>query len=280
MNKNLNQLIHLVKQDLTLFLSIGFGVFLFVLFFQPFPLERFDFNNRMLFFAGLGAIVFVFMVLIRVVFPWLIRKYEHSTREITFYSFLSGLAMMLLSSVSFAFYLYYVGSVEISFFNMFKVVLICTAPPLALRLYDANIALKIRNEALVEEKETMLKQMEAYEDTELDKTITFVSESSTENLNLPAASVVFIQSADNYVEIVYREADQFKKKLIRNTLKNVEHQLKPYTGFIRCHRMFIVNTYHIEKLNKNFNTHWLSIKGYQNKIPVSRQYLLKFKEAQ
>ena len=30
-------------------LSLLFGVFLFILFIQPFPLELFDFNNRLLF---------------------------------------------------------------------------------------------------------------------------------------------------------------------------------------------------------------------------------------
>ncbi|HEY3389606.1 MAG TPA: LytTR family transcriptional regulator DNA-binding domain-containing protein, partial [Prolixibacteraceae bacterium] len=62
-------------------------------------------------------------------------------------------------------------------------------------------------------------------------------------------------------------------------LKNIEQQLKPYPNFIRCHRICIVNTYYIEKLNRKFSNYWLTIKGSEELIPVSRQYLLKLKEA-
>lgn len=278
MNKNLNQIIYLLKKDLGLLLSISFGVFLFVLFFQPFPLDTFDFNNTLLFVAGLGAIVFLFMVLVRVAFPWLINKYDHNNHETMFSSFLGGFILVVMSSVAFAFYLHYVGLVSLSFFIMFKVVLICLSTPVALRLYDLVKQLKQQNESLIRQKETIQKQIDNHEEADNNKSIEFISENSTENLNLRVRDVAFIKSADNYVEIFFKEGDQFKKKLIRNTLKNIEQQLKPYTGFIRCHRICIVNAYHVEKLNKELNTHWLTITGYDEQIPVSRQYLLKLKE--
>jgi DNA-binding LytR/AlgR family response regulator len=81
------------------------------------------------------------------------------------------------------------------------------------------------------------------------------------------------------VEIVYKDGDHLKKKLIRNTMKNIEQQIKSYSNFIRCHRICIVNTYYVEKLDRKYNSHWLTIKGYQEQLPVSRQYLLKLKDA-
>jgi len=75
------------------------------------------------------------------------------------------------------------------------------------------------------------------------------------------------------------EGNHIKKKLIRNTLKNTELHIKQYSNFIRCHRTCIVNMHYIEKLNHDYNSYWLKIKGYDEKIPVSRQYLLKLKEA-
>ena len=144
MNRKLNQLIYLVKEELALFLSLGFGVFLFVLFFQPFQLDNFDFNNRLLFVAGLGTIVFVFVVLVRVVFPWLIQKYDKGDNETIFSSFMSGFIIFALSLVAFGFYLRYVGSVEITFYIMFKAALIWLTPPVALRLYDAYKELKLQ----------------------------------------------------------------------------------------------------------------------------------------
>ena len=79
--------------------------------------------------------------------------------------------------------------------------------------------------------------------------------------------------------ILNKEGDNYKKKLIRNTLKNIELQIKQYSNFLRCHRICIVNLHYIEKLVRYNNNHWLSIKGFEEPVPVSRQYLLKIKEA-
>ena len=279
MNKKSDQILFLLKEDLKFFLSICFGVFLFVLFFQPFPLDQFDFNNRLLIVAGLAAIVLLFMILVRAVYLLIVHNTREDTNETAFPSYLGGFIIITLSSVAFAFYLRYVGSVSISFFIMSKVIAICLAPALALGIYDEVKELRQQNELLLIEKEIIQKQVQKYQDDSLNKSIEFVSENSTENLNLRIADVALIKSADNYVEIVYKEGEHLKKKLLRNTMRNIEQQIKSYSNFIRCHRICIVNTYYIEKLNRKYNNHWLTIKEYQEQIPVSRQYLLKLKDA-
>ncbi len=278
MNKKFNQFIYLLRENLGLFLGISFGVFLFVLFFQPFPLERFDFNNMLVFVAGLGAIVFLLMVLIKIVFNNLFQNNIQNNDEPTLPSYLGGFIIFASCSIAFAFYLHYVGMVRMSFYIMFKIVLICLVPPITLWLYTAVRELKQQNETLIKEKKLIQQQVEKFEEDYLNKSIEFISENNSEKLNLLIADIAFIKSADNYVEIVYKEDDNFKKKLIRNTLKNIEQQIRPYSNFIRCHRICIVNTHYIEKLNRNYSSHWLTIKGYNESLPVSRQYLLKLKE--
>ncbi|MBN3034534.1 MAG: LytTR family transcriptional regulator DNA-binding domain-containing protein [Bacteroidales bacterium] len=278
MNKGLYELIRLFRENLGLFLSISFGIFMFVLFFQPFPLERLDFNNRLLFVAGLGAIVFLFLVLVRIISPWLIQNSRRNSHEPVLLSFLGGFIIFTLNAVAFAFYLRYVGLVDISFHLMFRVVLICIAPPVILRVCDNIKQLKQQSESLVREKQSLLKRIEKYEEDYLNKSIEFVSEGSSESLNLMVADVVCIKSADNYVEVVYREGDGFNRTLLRNTLKNIEQQISPYSYFVRCHRTCIVNTHHIDKLEWSYHNHWLALKDYDDKIPVSRQYLLKIRE--
>jgi hypothetical protein len=277
--KKPSHLIGLLNDELKLFLSISIGLFLFVLFFQPFPLERFEFDDRLIFVAGLGTIVFLAMVLIRVVLPWLIWSNYHINRERGFLSYLGGFIILAICSVAFAFYLRYVGRVSVNFYIMIKVILICFVVPLTLHLFDAFKELKKQNESLIMENKEVHKQVEKYEEDYLNKSIDFFSENFTEKLSLLIADVAFIKSADNYVEIVFKEGDILRKKLIRNTLKNIEHQIKPYSNFIRCHRVWIVNLHYIEKLESDYNNYLLAIKGYNEQIPVSRQYLLKLKEA-
>jgi len=279
MNKKSSRFVQLLNREIKILLGISFGVFLFILFFQPFPFEKFDFNNGLVFIAGFAGIVFLFMFLTRIIIPRIIPKKDQDGNETVMNSYLEGFIILALSSVAFTFYLRYVGSVHISFYIVFKEVLICLVPPVVLKIYDVNKELIRQNESLVSERKTIQKQIEKYEEDNLNKSIEFISEKGTENLTLLVAEVVFVQSADNYVEITYMEEDNLKKILVRNTLKNIELQIKPYSNFIRCHRTCIVNMHYIEKLNKDSGSHSLTIRGYQEKIPVSRQYLLKLKEA-
>jgi DNA-binding LytR/AlgR family response regulator len=229
--------------------------------------------------GGLGTIVFLIMVLVRITIPGILRRNNPEANEFLLPSYFNGFIIFLLSSVAFVFYLRYVGLVGITFFITFKVVLICLAPSLALALIDYVNELRQQNEVLIVEKKIMQKQVEKYEEDILNKSIDFPSENNSEKFTLLVSEVALIKSADNYVEIIYREGDNYKKKLVRNTMKNIELQIKQYSNFLRCHRVCIVNLYYIEKLNRSNHNHWLTIKGFNEPVPVSRQYLLKLKEA-
>jgi DNA-binding LytR/AlgR family response regulator len=277
--KKIDELIDDLKAELWLLLSISVGVFLFILIFQPFPFVGFDFNNSLLFVGGLGTIVFVIMVLVRITIPSLLRRHNGENTILSLPMYFNGFIILVLCSVAFEFYLRYVGHVSITFFITLKVTLICLTPTIVLLLFDMVNELKLQNESLIVDKKIFQKQVERYEEEILNKSIEFVSESSSESLTLLISEIAYIKSADNYVEIAYKEGDTYKKKLIRNTLKNIEFQIRQYSNFLRCHRICIVNLHYIDKLSRNNNTHWLTIRGFNEQIPVSQQYLLKIKEA-
>lgn len=269
---------NLAKKNFGLFISISFGIFLFVLFFQPFPIAHFDFNNYLVFLGGLSMIIFLLLIIIKVILHFLFQNGNDIEKQAPLPHFLSNFLLFVLSSVAFAFYLRYVGSVYISFFMMVKICIICLVAPISLRLYDLIGDLKTYNQNLIKEKKHIQKQLEKYEEGYLNKTVDFISENGKETLPLLISDVVLIKSADNYVEVIYKEMDGFKKKLIRNTMKGIEQQIRMYSNFIRCHRACIVNTHYIENLHKNYSSYYLSLKKYDEKIPVSRQYLLNIRE--
>lgn len=278
MFKSIEKLIQKIKSEFGLLLSISFGIFLFILFFQPFSFSKLDSNNSLLLNTGLGVIVFMIMVIVRIIIPWSFGTDDEETGESVFPSYFISFIIVILNSVSFAFFINFVGYVEITFYIMFKIVVICIIPPVVIELYDSFHKLKLQNESLIAEKKIIQKKVEQFESDILDKTIEFVSENATENFSLAIAEIVFIKSADNYVEIVYKIEDNFRKKLIRNTLRNIELQIKPYSIFLRCHRVCIVNVNFIEKLHREAGSNWLTIKGSDVQLPVSRQYLLKIQE--
>jgi hypothetical protein len=268
-----------IKRDYKVLFSISLGVFLFVLFFQPFELNHFTFNNKLLFLAGFGAIVFLFMVFFHIVLPVLWPKlYKTSSREGE-PLYLGSLLICIFSSVASAFYLRYVGSVEITMYLMFKIIIICIAPVVVLQLYKKEQSVRRQFRMLQENLSHARTQLEKYEKEPEAENIELFSENKTDKILLRSADLVLVRSADNYAEIVYKENDQFKKKLIRNTLRNIEEMLGHYPGFIRCHRTCLVNKNYVEKVIRNYMGQKIILLGYDAEIPVSRQYQLLVKEA-
>lgn len=273
MDKRINQIILLMKSDMRLMLSISFGVFLFILFFQPFHINLFDFNNRILFVAGFGGIVFILMALARISFHWIIDHYDNLLP-----SYLSSFVIWTLSTVAFAFYLRFVGNVPITFFIVFKMALICMAPPITIRLRNLLFELQqnnaeLKNQLLTDQKEKGEKEQHP------EAPIEFISENNTDKLSINSSKVVAIKTANNYVEVIYLKDETIKRKLFRNTLKNVELLLTPHPHFMRTHRTCIVNVHFVDTLQNKANKIWLDIDGLDEKIPVSRQYLLQLKQA-
>lgn len=109
------------------------------------------------------------------------------------------------------------------------------------------------------------------------QTITLKSQLKNEELNFNSEELLFAESNGNYV-VFYLGKDnaQVKKANIRNSISNVEQQLKAYPQFVRTHRAFLVNLGKI--LSKEGNTAGYSLKlsGIDKKIPVSRQNAANF----
>lgn len=90
-----------------------------------------------------------------------------------------------------------------------------------------------------------------------------------------------IKSEGNYVEVFYESKNQLQKELIRNSLKAIEEQLSKKPSFYRCHKQYIINLNHIQKVNGNARNLELIIEHLDAPVPVSRskseELLVRFK---
>lgn len=278
MNNHFQQLIDQLKERFRILLGICLGIFLFVLFFEPFSIYLLDINNRLVFLVGLTVIFFLLMVVVYVVLPHIFKKSRASIQEMLLSSYVKGFILVVINSIALTFYLRYVGLVEMSFLTIFKILVISMVPPIVVGLQDTINKLKQHDAELIIAREKDRHLLEKHKEDVLARTITLYSEGGKETTSLRVADLVYVMSADNYVEIVYKNGEDFEKKLIRNTLKNIQQLLDSYSNFVRCHRTCIVNIHYIDQLKKSHNNYWLSMKSIDKKIPVSRQYLLKIKE--
>jgi len=91
------------------------------------------------------------------------------------------------------------------------------------------------------------------------------------NIELDLGDLLYIQSADNYIDIYYLQGNSVKHHLLRNTLAKIEKQVN-YLGIIRCHRSYMVNLHHISFVMRATNSLRLELPQHVIDIPVSRKY--------
>lgn len=103
--------------------------------------------------------------------------------------------------------------------------------------------------------------------------ITLTSEKLSEVVTFDSESLLYISSADNYVEINRLENGQLKRFLLRKTLTEIEKEVKSQCRHIeRCHNSFIVNINQIKSISGNSAGYRINFNENISPIPVSRKY--------
>ena len=261
-----------LKYNLRLSIGISIGMFLFYLFFQPLDLRNENFNNKLVIIAGFGFITFFILGLNLIFLPLIFPKFFQTGKWNFIRDVILNAWIWILISTAYTFYARYVGLIEITYHSMFKILLLGLAPVAILIVANQNKILKRYLQNALEL--TRLLEPENEEKNE----IVIESENKSESLTVDLKSIVLIKSANNYIEVFWKEGDKIHKKLIRNTLTNIENQLKKFSDFVRCHRTSLVNKSFIEKITGGSQGQHIKLKGMDEQVPISRQYSLKIKE--
>jgi hypothetical protein len=105
-----------------------------------------------------------------------------------------------------------------------------------------------------------------------DTLISFKENSDKTKLSLRLGDLLYVESNDNYVIIFYSNGNKVEKRILRNTIKQLEQELIPYE-IIRCHRSYLVNPINInrkEKTSKGLNLFFREFEELV--VPVSKSY--------
>jgi len=267
-----------LKTQLKLYFSISLGIYLFILFFQPFGNVRPDIDEKLLYNTGLAGITYFMMWIFRIVIPYLFHGFSHFEKwNISSEKMIYAL-IWFFNSVAFVFYIRWVGPLRMSMYLIFKISLVSLAPVVILVTADIRKSMNLLLHALIEKNKNITSIL-ADSDEENTSFEIFTSENKSEIIKLRVDDLVLIKSADNYIEILYKDNEKIQQRLIRNTLKNIEAQLKKYSEFIRCHRTYIINKKFVLDFTRSYTGYRLRLSGYNEEIPVSRQYLLLVKDA-
>ena len=268
-----------LKSELGRLFFISAGVFLFILFFQPFPLDLLDYNDRLLYVTGFGGITFLLGTIVLIIIPLLIPKWFKISEWESGPPVILNVFSLILTATAYTFYTRYVGKTSLSLYIMFKIFLVCLLPFIILIILYKNKSLELLVSIVQNQNKLYLTKIKELEKNGNEEKVDILSENKSDKLTLKYKDIISVKSADNYIEIYFMEKDNVEKKLIRNTLKNIETLLTNKRDFIRCHRTRIVNVMYIDKIARSYSGCSLRMSCFDDEIPVSRQYLVQVKEA-
>lgn len=263
---------------LKLVFGISIGIFLFILFFEPLQLNSADAETYILTIAGFSGICFLLTCLLKIILPLAFRgSLRIETWDLKREIVLEFL-IWSLNSVAFCFYLVYVGRVPLNMFLAFRIVLICLSIPVTiLMINEINNQKNLLVELRYRNRE--LEAQQASNGSGKNEYLELASENRAEKLRIKPEDLILVRSAENYVEVLYRQDESLQKKLLRATMVNIEKQLEAFPEMVRCHRTCIVNTEKGVSLQRIPQGIRLRVPGYGESIPVSRQYLITVKTA-
>lgn len=103
--------------------------------------------------------------------------------------------------------------------------------------------------------------------------IAFYDEKQELRLSVQKESLLYLESAENYVSICYLNKGKVSKYLLRNTLKKME-DLFSGSEIIRCHRSYMVNFMKVKIIRKDKDGLVLELDSPTAlDIPVSKTYV-------
>lgn len=252
-----------------LFKAIATG--LFVIFF----LWLFDNKerNNILLFVDNGIIVFISQLLLLFIFRSLVTRQLFNSR-IRLWQYIAGLAGGVLLGFTLM-YLYvspvyfktgysfgaYGNYIQENLPFLFPVILFMVA-------IDYIFVLKTRLR-----RETGLVVIEAGETIStgsiIQQQFVLYNESGLAIFTANKASILYIKSADNYIEIYYQSVNQLRKELVRYPLSAVEAD-NENSFLVRVHRSYLCNLEKAENISGGLQNCTLRFCNDQGLVPVAR----------
>lgn len=251
--------------------SFGAGVFvaIFLLVFQPFGATQWNNPAKPYILAGYGLVTFTCLTGVGLVFPRVFRIFFDEKnwtvgREIAW-------TVCIIIFIAFGNILYSQWTMGQGFDHI-VLWLVFTA---SVGIIPATVITLLSYTRLLRKYATANLRIEKHDPEIITSNdpaeITFFAENEKDTLMVPVDDLLFIESADNYSEVVFFQNEKHKKTLLRGSLSRFEEQAH-HPDVIRCHRSFIVNLRQVESISGNAQGYKLQLKNHGTPVPVARRY--------
>jgi hypothetical protein len=262
-----------LKQNSKIIFFTSLGVFVFLFLFQPFEISTLATREKYYLMSGMAITTFLSLSLNLLVIPSLLpKKFSSSTWNIKkeifwdiwiLFTTLAG--YFLLNNT--------LGVMKFGFGLIIKLILTAVIPLTVLIIINHNKILRSHLK-LADELSKKLKENK----TILDKIVYFNSDYQKDSLAIKVSLLVLIRSANNYIEVFWKETESIKNQMVRCSMATAEEILREHKFIFKCHRSFIVNVNYIEKIEGNTQGYKLYFENINFTVPVAKNYLDRLQE--
>jgi hypothetical protein len=261
------------KYNTRVIFFISIGVFLFLWLFQPFEIGMLPVRQKYNLLVGFTLIIFLILCLYLLIIPSLFPKKINAAnwnikKEILWNSWILFSIMVCLF-----FFTEWLGIMKFSFATVIKLVLTATLPISGLIIINHNRMLR-SNLKMADELNRKLREHKQVQ----EKVVHFVSDYQKDSLSLKANHILVIRSANNYIEVFWREDEVVRNQMVRCSMTNAEEAIKEYKFIYKCHRSYLVNVNFIERFEGNSQGYKIIFENLGFPVPVSRGAAAKLRE--
>jgi LytTr DNA-binding domain len=262
-----------LKHNTKLIFFISIGVFVFLWLFQPFDISLLQVKEKYYLIVGLGFITFLSLSLNLLFLPSIIPQMFLSSRWNIKKEIFWNLWILFTILVGYFFYTNALNVMSFNFYMVIKLVLVATLPLSVLIIINHNKMLrshmKVTDDLNKKLKENKLIQ---------DKIIHFASDYQKDSLAIKVSNLLFIRSANNYIEVFWKEGNLIKNQMVRCSMTNAEEIVKEHKFIFKCHRSFMVNINYIDRFEGNSQGYKIFFENVNFPIPVSKSSVMKLQE--
>lgn len=260
--------LHSFRQQLLLAAGVGAFVAFFLIVFQPFGTDDWIDTRKPLILSGYGLVTFLGMMLMSSFVPLWFKNWYAEDRWTVGKEIVWTIVVILTITIGNFFYSHWVFDWPFRFSQLVTWLLVTAT----VGLMPSVVLTLIKYGHLMKKYNTDHFQMTSPPSPQVSNTIVLIAENAKDSLRLGAEELLFVESADNYSEVVFVKEQKLQKMLLRGSLTYFETQVQACTHIRRCHRSFIVNLKQVEKVSGNAQGYKLQLKNWQGHIPVARKY--------
>jgi len=261
------------RQNTKIIFAISLILFVLFFLFRPFDINILDSQEKFFLIGGLIVVIFLGLSINLLLIPAFLANARLFKKWTVLKEIFWNIWIIFTIAAGYFIYFKLVGHFSFGFYILVKVLILSSIPVSILIPYNRNRLLRMHLQSALE-LNSYLKE----KTNPLPKIIHLRSDYDKDDLSVDANELLFIRSANNYIEVFWQDRKGSHSQLVRCTLKCAEEAAREYPFIFKCHRAFIVNIHQIRRLEGNSQGYMLYVGEDQRPVSVSRKYISQFKE--